>query len=402
MRRLLAALILVCASASAQDFVINNPNPFTVLFTNLGTPTNGNWTFCSDCAATAPCTGGGTGAFAYRVAAAWNCNTGSPAAAGNFVALDGSTVGAAAQAQAFTNGITTTATTGKVGIGMAALAGMLDITAPANLIAIEAVGTQPAAVSVASGTNAASILNIGGPPGGDTSGASANRNGGTGSTIIMNTGVGGQQTGASSGTARGGNGGFFNLILGTGGAATAVTGTVKGGAGGAWIVTGGNGGTSATSTGGAGSAFNFTGGVGGISTAAAASGKGGSFVFTAGNGGDNANAAGTAGAGGDVTIAPGAAGNASGGASASTPGVLTLGVVGATTHIVGTINGQCTLNGGATATCTATVPSTCTAPVCTYNSSSTPHTIACSVTSTTLTAVSATTLDAGVVNYWCP
>ena len=62
--------------------------------------------------------------------------------------------------------------------------------------------------------------------------------------------------------------------------------------------------------------------------------------------------------------------------------------------------GQCTLNGAATATCTATVPSGCI-PVCAYNSASVPHTISCSVTTTTLTAVSATTLDAGTVNYHC-
>lgn len=62
--------------------------------------------------------------------------------------------------------------------------------------------------------------------------------------------------------------------------------------------------------------------------------------------------------------------------------------------------GNCTLDGGATATCTATVPSGCT-PVCSYNSASTPRTVSCAVSGTTLTAVSAVTLDAGVVNYHC-
>jgi hypothetical protein len=70
------------------------------------------------------------------------------------------------------------------------------------------------------------------------------------------------------------------------------------------------------------------------------------------------------------------------------------------TIVSGNSKGQCTLNGAATSTCTHTVPSGCT-PICTYNSASTPHTIACSVTTTTLTAVSATTLDSGVVNYHC-
>lgn len=62
--------------------------------------------------------------------------------------------------------------------------------------------------------------------------------------------------------------------------------------------------------------------------------------------------------------------------------------------------GNCTLDGGATATCTATVPSGCT-PVCSYNSASTPRTVSCAVSGTTLTAVSAVTLDTGVVNYHC-
>lgn len=64
--------------------------------------------------------------------------------------------------------------------------------------------------------------------------------------------------------------------------------------------------------------------------------------------------------------------------------------------------GTCTLNGAATSTCTATVPATCTAPQCTYNSSATARVIACSTTATTLTAVSGTTLDSGVVNWFCP
>lgn len=80
--------------------------------------------------------------------------------------------------------------------------------------------------------------------------------------------------------------------------------------------------------------------------------------------------------------------------------VINIASGGDVTLVSGNSHGQCTLNGAATATCTHTVPSGCT-PVCTYNSAATPHTIACSVTTTTLTAVSATTLDGGVVNYLC-
>lgn len=45
-----------------------------VLFTNLGTPANGTFCYCSDCTIAAPCASGGTGAFAKRLAGAWACN----------------------------------------------------------------------------------------------------------------------------------------------------------------------------------------------------------------------------------------------------------------------------------------------------------------------------------------
>jgi len=51
--------------------------PDTVVFASLGTPTNSSFRYCSDCTAGAPCTGGGTGAFAARTNGAWNCSIGS-------------------------------------------------------------------------------------------------------------------------------------------------------------------------------------------------------------------------------------------------------------------------------------------------------------------------------------
>lgn len=45
-------------------------------FADLGASSNGEMRYCSDCQATSPCTGGGTGAVAERVAGAWNCSTG--------------------------------------------------------------------------------------------------------------------------------------------------------------------------------------------------------------------------------------------------------------------------------------------------------------------------------------
>ena len=43
-------------------------------FANLGTPTKGTMMFCADCNVATPCTGGGSGAWAFRTAApAWTC-----------------------------------------------------------------------------------------------------------------------------------------------------------------------------------------------------------------------------------------------------------------------------------------------------------------------------------------
>lgn len=61
---------------------------------------------------------------------------------------------------------------------------------------------------------------------------------------------------------------------------------------------------------------------------------------------------------------------------------------------------SCALNGAALAVCTMTVPAGCT-PICTYQSSSLPHIVSAAVVSTTLTVVSATTLDTGNAACLC-
>lgn len=61
---------------------------------------------------------------------------------------------------------------------------------------------------------------------------------------------------------------------------------------------------------------------------------------------------------------------------------------------------SCTLNGAALAICTLTVTAGCT-PICTYQSSSLPHIVSAAVVSTTLTVVSATTLDTGNAACLC-
>lgn len=51
-------------------------------FANLSTPASGNVRYCTDCATTSPCTGSGSGAFAFRVGSAWNCSDGSSGGGG--------------------------------------------------------------------------------------------------------------------------------------------------------------------------------------------------------------------------------------------------------------------------------------------------------------------------------
>ena len=70
-------LLAVAALGGSQI----NPVPADAItsraFLNLGTPPNGVIFYCVDCTQTATCAGGGTGAFAYRVAGAWGCGVGS-------------------------------------------------------------------------------------------------------------------------------------------------------------------------------------------------------------------------------------------------------------------------------------------------------------------------------------
>lgn len=75
------ALLLCAGAVWGQPSSGIPPRPQRVLFANLGTPQDSNWRYCTDCAASSPCTGSGSGAFAFRVGSAWNCNVGAPALA---------------------------------------------------------------------------------------------------------------------------------------------------------------------------------------------------------------------------------------------------------------------------------------------------------------------------------
>ena len=49
------------------------------LFANLGTPVDGTFAYCSDCAVANPCAGSGSGAFAMRLNSVWVCRETAPA-----------------------------------------------------------------------------------------------------------------------------------------------------------------------------------------------------------------------------------------------------------------------------------------------------------------------------------
>lgn len=59
------------------DVTINNSGSLIfagILQANLGTPSNGTFTYCADCTIANPCAGGGGGAWAKRLGGAWICN----------------------------------------------------------------------------------------------------------------------------------------------------------------------------------------------------------------------------------------------------------------------------------------------------------------------------------------
>ena len=153
MKSLLLILLLPLAIAA------QSANTFRqVTFANLGAPNDNNVRFCTDCEATAPCTGGGRGAYAYRVQTGastfvWNCSDGGPGGGGGSgdVTSDTSTA-AVGQAAIFSN------TTGKQ-IGrftqtgwVRATGGVFGVQANINL-ATDVVGNIPIP-NIAGGVNA--------------------------------------------------------------------------------------------------------------------------------------------------------------------------------------------------------------------------------------------------------
>lgn len=324
MKKLLAAIVLICGIANADTSIIPGGGAARRFVRFSGVP--------------ATCVTGDVFVDnSVSPAVYYNCPVTTPVVfGGGGLATNGSTTGATSQSQVFTNGITTTATTGLVGVGMVPVQ-MLDITEPGAIGAIHVHGTKPAN-STSFGLSSYA-LDLDAYDGGDSSSNTAGRFAGPGSKVAILLGNGGIMTGTGNSTTRGGNGGDVAVLLGGGGNATGATGGAAGGAGGAFLITGGQGGQAQTHAG--------------------ISGAGSSFTFLGGNGGDNSVSGGTAGNGGPVSMDAGVAGSASGGAIAGSNGSITFGGTNAKAIGIGNTASTTTITGQfATAGTTPTVSNT--------------------------------------------
>jgi hypothetical protein len=69
-----AGVVTVNTILRHANTILNTLTLDTFSFSNLGFPANGSIRYCSDCMATNPCAGGGTGAIAKRLNGRWVCN----------------------------------------------------------------------------------------------------------------------------------------------------------------------------------------------------------------------------------------------------------------------------------------------------------------------------------------
>lgn len=322
-------------------------------FAALGTPSNGSVRYCSDCTQATPCAGGGTGAFATRIAGAWSCTSGSAAAPSTPISV--------------ANGGTGTATLTANNVLLGNGTSTLQFVAPGTSGNVLTSNGTTWASSAASGggatvalDNLASVaINVDLLPGADITrvfGSTTKRWNaayfGTGNNARIH------YFNSSSGDD---NYTFFTDLVGFGwhDDNTNANITISG----------------ASVTGTKSFTLPNTAGTFALTTSNVAT-----ATALAANPTDcSANQFATAiAASGNLTCAQPAGANLD----------------------LSTYRGSCTLNGAATPTCTATVVSGCF-PVCSYNSAALPHIVACSVTGTTLTAVSGTAVDSGDVNWIC-
>lgn len=92
MKRTFVLFLLIASAARLHgQSPISGPSYYarSVAFANLSTPLAGNFRYCTNCTATAPCAGSGSGAWAFRTGSVWNCTNGSAATGGTFLAADG-------------------------------------------------------------------------------------------------------------------------------------------------------------------------------------------------------------------------------------------------------------------------------------------------------------------------
>ncbi len=73
-----ALLFIICGLPLIAQTVDVSPRKRTIVsFAGLGSPASGHGVYCDDCQETSPCTGGGTGANADRIAGTWSCRNSS-------------------------------------------------------------------------------------------------------------------------------------------------------------------------------------------------------------------------------------------------------------------------------------------------------------------------------------
>lgn len=215
---------------------------------------------------------------------------------------------------------------GRVGIGIAAPAALLDVFASTGLAGIKFTGAQSSPTASGNGSAAAAAMNITGATG-QAAGGSSQVRGGAGGALTLTSGTGGQNT--SSNVTAGalylaGNGGTISVSAGSGGAGS--VGASKGGGGGGINLNAGNGGASDGAAAGGGGSLSFSAGFGGTANSTANSGVGGSATFQGGTGGTNSTSGGQAGAGGTAIIVSGTGGTGFSGANGANSGNVTIDV----------------------------------------------------------------------------
>ncbi len=108
MKRIFATLAIIILLATSSTPAQTARRRGATNFAGLGTPSDGEIRYCTDCQQTTPCASGGTGAPAERVRGAWSCSAGTPSTAGSSYTITNATSG---------NAVTLLAAGGATGAG---------------------------------------------------------------------------------------------------------------------------------------------------------------------------------------------------------------------------------------------------------------------------------------------